>query len=297
MKGIVLAGGTGSRLWPITRAVSKQLLPVHDKPMVFYPLATLIGAKIREVLIITTPQDRQAFETLLGDGSDLGMSIQYQVQKSPDGLAQAFLLGEKFIDNGNVALILGDNIFHGQGLGGQLENLTDIKGATIFAYRVSNPEEYGVVEFDSNGRAISLEEKPTEPKSNFAIPGLYFYDNQVVEIAKSVKPSGRGELEITSVNTEYLKRSQLKVQKLERGIAWLDTGTVNALSDASAYVKVVQERQGLYIGCIHELAWRNGWLADAHLEKIADDMGLGPYANYLRRLVILGSDQNRYGRD
>ena len=297
MKGIVLAGGTGSRLWPITRAVSKQLLPVHDKPMVFYPLATLIGAKIREVLVITTPQDHAAFELLLGNGSDLGMSIQYQVQNSPDGLAQAFLLGEKFIDNGNVALILGDNIFHGQGLGGQLQNLTDINGATIFAYRVSHPEEYGVVEFDSAGRVISLEEKPMEPKSNFAIPGLYFYDSQVVEIAKQVKPSSRGELEITSVNFEYLRRGQLNVQKLERGIAWLDTGTVNGLSDASAYVKVVQERQGLYIGCVHELAWRNGWLSDSQLEKIAGEMGAGQYASYLRQLVVLGSDQNRYGRD
>jgi glucose-1-phosphate thymidylyltransferase len=265
--------------------------------MVFYPLATLIGAKIREVLVITTPQDHAAFELLLGDGSDLGMSIQYQVQNSPDGLAQAFLLGEKFIDNGNVALILGDNVFHGQGLGGQLQNLTDINGATIFAYRVSHPEEYGVVEFDSVGRVISLEEKPVEPKSNFAIPGLYFYDSQVVEIAKQVKPSSRGELEITSVNFEYLRRGQLNVQKLERGIAWLDTGTVNGLSDASAYVKVVQERQGLYIGCVHELAWRNGWLSDSQLEKIAGDMGAGQYASYLRQLVVLGSDQNRYGRD
>jgi glucose-1-phosphate thymidylyltransferase len=297
MKGIVLAGGAGSRLWPITRAVSKQLLPVHDKPMIFYPLSTLMAAKIREVLLITTPRDLQAFKDLLGDGSEFGMSIEYKVQASPDGLAQAFILGEEFIGDDSVALILGDNIFHGQGLGGQLESLTSGGGATIFAYRVSNPSEYGVIEFDHNGNALSLEEKPTSPKSNFAVPGLYFYDNHVIEIAKNVQPSNRGELEITSVNTEYLRRGALKVQRLERGTAWLDTGTVSGLSDASTYVKVVQERQGLQIGSIHELAWRHGWITDSYLEELANSMGNGQYASYLRQLLAVGGDRNRYERD
>lgn len=297
MKGIVLAGGTGSRLWPITTAVSKQLLPIHDKPMVFYPLATLIAAKIREVLLITTPHDLLAFQRLLGDGAQLGMSISYAVQPSPDGLAQAFLIGEDFIGNDSVALILGDNIFHGQGLGGQLEKLTTPSGATIFAYRVSTPEEYGVVEFSESGIAISLEEKPSRPKSNFAVPGLYFYDNDVIEIAKHVVPSARGELEITSVNEAYLRENRLTVHKLERGTAWLDTGTVNNLSDASAYVKVVQDRQGLFVGCIHELSWRNQWISDADMLSVADSFGSSQYGAYLRKLVELGSDQNRYGRD
>ena len=297
MKGIVLAGGTGSRLWPITKAVSKQLLPIHDKPMIFYPLATLMAAKIREILLITTPHDLDAFQRLLGDGQNLGMSIQYEVQPSPDGLAQAFLIGERFIGPSPVALILGDNIFHGQGLGGQLEKLTNPSGAVIFAYRVSTPEDYGVVEFSEEGLAISLEEKPNKPKSNFAVPGLYFYDNDVVDIAKQVRPSERGELEITSVNEMYLAANQLTVHKLERGTAWLDTGTVNNLSDASAFVKVVQDRQGLFIGCIHELAWRNNWISDSDMISLANSYGLSPYGDYLRKLVELGSDQNRYGRD
>ena len=297
MKGIVLAGGAGTRLWPITRAVSKQLLPVHDKPMVYYPLSTLIAANIREVLLITTPRDLKAFQDLLGDGSEIGMSISYEVQPSPDGLAQSFLIGERFIGGDSVSLILGDNVFHGQGLGGQLEKMTKPAGATIFAYRVSHPEEYGVVEFDESGMAISLEEKPVNPRSNFAVPGLYFYSNDVVEIAKNVKPSNRGELEITSVNLEYLRQSRLSVYRLERGIAWLDTGTVNGLSDASAYVKVVQERQGLYLGSIHELAWRQGWISDQDLESLSLRMGQGQYATYLRQLVNLGRDTNRYGRD
>ena len=297
MKGIVLAGGSGSRLWPITKAVSKQLLPVHDKPMIYYPLSTLMAAKIRELLIITTPRDESAFRELLGDGSEFGMSISYAVQPSPDGLAQAFIIGEHFIGNESVALILGDNIFHGQGLGGQLERLTSSDGATIFAYRVNDPSEYGVIEFDASGRAISLEEKPTKPKSNFAIPGLYFYDNDVIEIAKAVIPSARGELEITSVNIEYLNRGALNVQRLERGTAWLDTGTVSGLSDASNYVKVVQERQGLQMGSIHELAWRHGWISDEELERLAHSMGAGQYASYLKQLVQLGQDRNRYDRD
>jgi len=297
MKGIVLAGGSGSRLWPITRAVSKQLLPVHDKPMIYYPLSTLMAAKIREVLIITTPRDEGVFRELLGDGSEFGMFISYAVQPSPDGLAQAFIIGEHFIGDESVALILGDNIFHGQGLGGQLERLTSSDGATVFAYRVSDPSEYGVIEFDASGRAISLEEKPTKPKSNFAIPGLYFYDNDVIEIAKAVIPSARGELEITSVNIEYLNRGALNVQRLERGTAWLDTGTVSGLSDASNYVKVVQERQGLQMGSIHELAWRHGWISDEELKRLAHSMGAGQYASYLKQLVQLGQDRNRYDRD
>jgi glucose-1-phosphate thymidylyltransferase len=297
MKGIILAGGAGSRLWPITQAVSKQLLPVHDKPMIYFPLSTLMAAKIREVLIITTPRDVQAFVDLLGDGSEFGMSIKYDVQPSPDGLAQAFVIGENFIGSDPVALILGDNLFHGQGLGGQLANLTSESGATIFAYRVSNPSEYGVIEFDLDGNALSLEEKPAVPRSNFAVPGLYFYDNQVIEIAKNVVPSARGELEITSVNIEYLRQGTLRVKRLERGTAWLDTGTVSGLSDASTYVRVVQERQGLQIGSIHELAWRHGWITNLQLEKLANSMGNGQYAKYLRQLVMVGGDLNRYERD
>lgn len=297
MKGIVLAGGTGSRLWPITRAVSKQLLPVHDKPMVYYPLSTLMAAKIREVLLISTPRDLHAYRELLGDGSELGMSINYKVQERPDGLAQAFLIGRDFIGHDTVGLVLGDNIFHGQGLGGQLEELTNPDGAIIFAYRVSHPEDYGVVEFDSAGRAISLEEKPETPKSNFAVPGLYFYDNEVVSVAEKIRPSQRGELEITSVNLSYLERGSLTVHRLERGTAWLDTGTVDGLSDAANYVKAVQERQGLQVGCIHELAWRNGWIGDAELESTASSMGSGQYAEYLQQLLAVGRNHNRYGID
>lgn len=297
MKGIVLAGGTGSRLWPVTIAVSKQLLPIHDKPMIFYPLSTLMAARIREVLLISTPRDVHAYETLLGDGSELGMSISYAVQQNPDGLAQAFHIGQEFIGRDSVALVLGDNVFHGQGLGGQLESLTSPDGAVVFAYRVSRPQDYGVVEFDAAGRAISLEEKPDVPRSNFAVPGLYFYDNTVVSISRDIRPSPRGELEITSVNLEYLRAGKLKVHRLERGTAWLDTGTVDGLSDAGHYVKAVQERQGLQVGCIHELAWRNRWISDDKLERVASAMGNGDYGSYLRQLLSVGRDQNRYGLD
>jgi len=297
MKGIILAGGTGSRLWPITRSVSKQLLPVYDKPMIYYPLATLISAQIREVMIISTPEDRDAFYRLLGDGSELGMTLTYAIQKKPEGLAQAFTIGRSFIESDPVALILGDNIFYGQGLGGQLKSLTDPQGAVVFAYRVADPENYGVVEFDDIGRAISLEEKPKKPKSNFVIPGLYFYDNSVIQIAEEISPSQRGELEITSVNEAYLLKDQLSVQKLERGTAWLDTGSAANLSDAAQFVRVIQERQGLLIGCIHELAWRNLWLGDDQLEKIGYSMANSQYGKYLLSLIELGRNQNLYERN
>jgi glucose-1-phosphate thymidylyltransferase len=268
MKGIILAGGTGSRLWPITRSVSKQLLPVYDKPMIYYPLATLISAQIREVMIISTPEDRDAFYRLLGDGSELGMTLTYAIQKKPEGLAQAFTIGRSFIESDPVALILGDNIFHGQGLGGQLKSLTDPQGAVVFTYRMADPENYGVVELDDVRRAISLEEKPNKPKSNFVIHGLYFYDDSVIQIAEEISPSQRRELEITSVNEAYLLKDQLSVQKLECGTDWLDTGSAGNLSDAAQFVRVIQERQVLLIGCIHELAWRNSWLSDDQLEKL-----------------------------
>jgi glucose-1-phosphate thymidylyltransferase len=297
MKGIILAGGSGSRLWPITKSISKQLLPVYDKPMVFYPLATLMVAKIREILIITTPADRSGFEALLGDGSELGMSIQYAVQETPAGLAQAFTIGKSFIGNDSVALVLGDNIFHGQGLGGQLEELTNPVGATIFAYRVADPENYGVVEFDENGRVLSLEEKPLQPKSNFAIPGLYFYDNSVIEIASQVTPSARGELEITSVNEMYLSRGSLTVHKLERGTAWLDTGSAANLSDAGQFVRVIQERQGLLVGCVHELAWRNQWISDSLLTQTGESMANSQYGKYLLSLIQFGKNNNLYERN
>ena len=297
MKGIILAGGTGSRLWPITRSVSKQLLPVYDKPMIYYPLATLIAAQIREVMIISTPEDFDAFYRLLGDGSELGMTLTYATQEKPEGLAQAFTIGRSFIESDSVALILGDNIFHGQGLGGQLKSLTDPQGAIMFAYRVADPENYGVVEFDDVGRVISLEEKPSKPKSNFAIPGLYFYDNSVIEIAEKILPSQRGELEITSVNEIYLQKGKLSVQKLERGTAWLDTGSAANLSDAGQFVRVIQERQGLLIGCIHELSWRNSWLTDGQLEEIGQSMGNSQYGKYLLSLIELGQNQNLYERN
>ena len=281
----------------MTRAVSKQLLPVHDKPMIYYPLSTLMAARISEILIITTPRDKGQFEDLLGDGSEFGVQLQYAEQPQPDGLAQAFMIGESFIGKDPVALVLGDNIFHGQGLGGQLQGLTDPRGAVVFAYRVGNPSDYGVIEFDESGTAISLEEKPKSPKSNYAIPGLYFYDSEVVEIAKNVTPSDRGELEITSVNLEYLQRGRLSVRRLERGTAWLDTGTVDGLSDAASYVKVIQERQGLLIGSIHEVAWRNGWLTSQQLSHVADNLGRGEYAEYLRQLVSQGTNPNVFGVD
>lgn len=297
MKGIVLAGGTGSRLWPITRSVSKQLLPIYDKPMIYYPLATLIAAQIREVMIISTPEDRDDFYQLLGDGSELGMALTYAIQEKPEGLAQAFTIGRNFIKLDPVALILGDNIFHGQGLGGQLKSLTAPQGAVVFAYRVADPENYGVVEFGLDESAISLEEKPTNPKSNFAVPGLYFYDNDVIEIAKNVQPSSRGELEITSVNLEYLRRGNLKVQKLERGTAWLDTGSAANLLDAAQFVRVIQERQGLLVGCVHELAWRNNWISDEDLVRVARQLDKSEYGKYLGSLVQFGSNRNLYERD
>ena len=285
MKGIVLAGGTGSRLWPITKGVSKQLLPVYDKPLIHYPLGTLFLAGIRHILIITTPEDLPAFKRLLGDGSQYGVSFDFATQEKPNGLAEAFIIGETFIDNQNVALILGDNIFHGVGLGQQLQSIESSDGATIFAYKVSDPERYGVVEFSPEGKVLSIEEKPKNPKSHYVIPGLYFYDTQVVEIAKGIKPSARGELEITAVNNHYLHEGKLTTKILERGTTWLDTGTVQTLHAASSYVQIIEERQGSKISCLEEIAWRNGWISTGNLEKIADSFALNPYGQYLRNLV------------
>jgi glucose-1-phosphate thymidylyltransferase len=291
MKGIVLAGGTGSRLFPITNVVSKQLLPVYDKPMVYYPLATLMAAGIREILIITTPRDLEAFKALLGNGQQWGMSIDFVVQESPAGLAQAFLLGEDFIGDSSAALILGDNIFHGPGLGTQLRQQTTPVGGVIFAYEVSNPQDYGVIEFNSTGKAISVEEKPMNPRSNFAIPGLYFFDNHVVDIAKNVRPSHRGELEITSVISEYLQRDQLRVEVLPRGTAWLDTGTFSTMHDAGTYVRIIEERQGSRVGCVEELAWRNQWINQSQLEGLAQRQLASGYGEYLMRLVTSANQE------
>lgn len=285
MKGIVLAGGTGSRLWPITKGVSKQLLPVYDKPLIHYPIGTLFLAGIREILIITTPEDLAAFQRSLGDGSQYGASFEYAIQEKPNGLAEAFIIGEKFIDGGNVSLILGDNIFHGAGLGRKLADINTNKGATIFAYKVADPERYGVVQFAESGKVISIEEKPTSPKSNFAVTGLYFYDSQVVEIAKNIKPSSRGELEITSVNEFYLNSGQLKTIVLERGTTWLDTGTIQTLSAASLYVQIIEERKGSKISCLEEIAWRSGWISTNSLLSISKEYGLNPYGIYLRSLT------------
>jgi len=285
VKGIILAGGTGSRLWPITKGVSKQLLPVYDKPMIHYPLDTLMGAGLREILVITTPDDVTSFSRLLGDGADLGMSIQYAVQPSPEGLAQAFLIGAEFLDGDQAALVLGDNLFYGPTLGTKLATLTHQVGANVFAYEVANPSEYGVVEFDANGIAISIEEKPTHPKSNFAVPGLYFYDETVVDVVKSIKPSARGELEITSVNDHYLQAGTLTVTVLERGTAWLDTGTFRSLQDAGEFVRVIEDRTGHKIGCIEETAWRNGWIDDEQLLTMADSLIKSGYGAYLRGCV------------
>ncbi|MET3450867.1 MULTISPECIES: glucose-1-phosphate thymidylyltransferase RfbA [Curtobacterium] len=285
MKGIILAGGSGTRLWPITKGISKQLMPIYDKPMVYYPLSTLMMAGIREVLVITTPEYNDQFRALLGDGSSLGMDIQYAVQPSPDGLAQAFVIGEDFIGDDSVALVLGDNIFHGTGLGTNLRKNTEVDGATIFAYHVADPKAYGVVEFDDAFTAVSIEEKPAEPKSNYAVPGLYFYDNKVIEIAKTIEPSARGELEISTVNERYLEAGELGVQVLDRGTAWLDTGTFESMMQASEYVKVIEDRQGFKIGCIEEIAWRNGWIDDAQLAELAAPLVKGGYGVYLQRLL------------
>ena len=288
MRGIILAGGTGTRLWPITRGISKQLMPIYDKPMIYYPLSTLMRAGIRDILIITTPDDQSQFQRLLGDGSELGISLTYAVQESPDGLAQAFIIGEEFIGDERVALVLGDNIFHGVGLGSNLRSHTDIDGAMIFAYHVSNPRAYGVVEFDDSFTALSIEEKPENPKSNYAVPGLYFYDNSVVEVAKSISPSARGELEISTVNESYLAQGKLQVQVLDRGTAWLDTGTFESMVQATEFVRVVEDRQGYKIGCIEEIAWRAGWIDDASLAAIAAPLVKSGYGRYLTQLLETG---------
>lgn len=284
MKGIILAGGSGTRLHPLTKVISKQLMPIYDKPMIYYPLSTLLSAGINEILIISTPKDINLFRDLLGDGSDYGSTFLYEVQEQPNGLAEAFIIGEKFIGSDDVALILGDNIFYGSGLDKLLQLNNNPKGGVIFAYHVQDPQRYGVVEFDDNKNAISIEEKPNSPKSNYAVPGIYFYDNQVVDIAKNIKPSSRGELEITDINKAYLKKGELKVQILDKGTAWLDTGTFNSLTQASQFVQVIEERQGLKIGCIEETAYKMGYISREKLQKLAAPLLKSGYGKYLQQL-------------
>jgi glucose-1-phosphate thymidylyltransferase len=285
MKGLVLAAGRGSRLWPITRGLSKQLLPIYDKPLIHYPIATLMLANIREILVIVSPADLSQFQRVLGDGSSLGIEIRFAVQDEPRGLAEAFIIGEEFTKSGPAALILGDNIFYGQGLGVQLQSFKKVSGANIFAYRVKDPERYGVVEFADDGKVISIEEKPSKPKSDYAIPGLYFCDSDVVEIAKNVKPSARGELEITSILQAYLNAGSLKTTILERGTAWLDTGTFESLHAASSFIKIIEERQGFKVSCLEEIAWRNNWISDKDLAALADSYGPSEYKSYLLSLL------------
>jgi len=285
MKGIILAGGSGSRLWPITKGISKQLMPIYDKPMIYYPLTTLMLSGIKDILIITTPEDQLSFQRLLGNGKQWGIKISYAAQPSPDGLAQAFIIGEKFIGNDKVALVLGDNIFHGSDLGKSLKGCVDPDGGTVFAYRVSDPQRYGVVEFDGNHQAISIEEKPLEPKSDYAVVGLYYYDNDVIEIAKNIRPSKRGELEITSVNEEYLNRGKLTVTTLDRGDVWLDTGTIDSMTDAADYIRAIQRRTGQIIGSPEEVAYREGYITREQLFELAQPLKKSGYGEYLLELV------------